>query len=113
MADHEEHHDEHATTTDSSYNCVVRDVFPYRNRVFNNGDTLEQQLADVIMHKCKVVHDFELTGSWGLEIAQNVTNALNASSVFPDIASYEEVPAVVTPSGEILEEKYWKIHIHH
>ena len=54
-----------------------------------------------------------MIGSWGLEITQNVTNALNASSVFPDIASYEEVPAVVTPSGEILEDKYWKIHIHH
>jgi hypothetical protein len=103
---------EHHNMTDSS-NCCVRNTFPYQNKTFQLSDNLEQQLLDVIMHRCEVIHDFVISGVWGLEVAKNVTDALNASSVFTEVASYEEVPAVVTPSGEILEEKYWKISITH
>ena len=61
---------------------TVRNTFPYKNKYFDNNDSIEQQLTDYIMHKFTFNNNFNISGFLSLATATAVADALNASSLF-------------------------------
>ena len=59
---------------------VVRDVFPYQNKYFNNKDSQNQQLTDYIMHNyISSRKTYTMSGSFSLQDAIEIKEALDAS----------------------------------
>ena len=69
---------------------IVRTSFPYSNKFFDKNDSEEQQLTDYIMHTFLFKSNFTISGSWSLEIANNVANTLNNSNIFTSIVTVSE-----------------------
>jgi hypothetical protein len=58
---------------------VVRTTFPYTDKYFDSSDNEKQQLTDYLMHEYLEIETYTMYGSFSLQDAIEIKEALDAS----------------------------------
>ena len=78
---------------------VVRTTFPYTDKYFDTSDNEKQQLTDYLMHEYLQIETYTMYGSFSLQTAIEIKEALDASPLFVGTVVVNEYADEFSPDG--------------